>query len=547
MPGVIEEQGESLDLYPRVGAVRLTALDNSDRTRTMERLDAYAACTQYNHRRYDWDGRMLGYGENADISPGFYVPLKQRRPKARYELAKLIVNRLTSMTLGSERWPEIKVAGDPEAEDFCKGLIEASNLQGKLQEARRKGGSSGTAVLSWKLVDGRPRVQAHAARHIHVLRWVDRDEHVIGACLKVYSYTRTVWNSEGNSKKITLYSVRFWDEDVEIVWDPIPEHKARTPEWVNGVPSYVAEHGCGECPVYWAQNIPESEHSDGLSDFEGLTDQVDEINELLSATSKGTKANVDPTLVIKDEAANNPGMIRKGSGFAIFAPNGAEYLEIKGEAVRAAKELCDMLSGHALDVASVVLAEPEDITGAAQSAAAMRMLYQPMLSQCDVLRQQYGELLKRILRGMLRAARMLAQAKPGPVLVTADGRRVQKRPVLLLPPRFEEQENGELKRIERVPGVSEEISLDWPPYFKATAADIKQDVEATNMARGRLVKKETAVRHVAHHFGVKDPRAEAEQIEAETEVELMRMVEAAPEPSFGQSKENDGEKRDQKE
>lgn len=541
------QDGQVLSLTPQLGRVSLVELCGSARTAELARLDSYARSTQYDHRRFDWDGKMTGYGEQADISPGWYVPLKMRRPRARYDLPKLITKRLSAMTLGSERWPELRVDGDPEAEDYIKALAEAAKLPAKMLEAREKGGSSGTAVVSFKFADGKPRVLVHESRHVHVLRWADRDERVIGAVLKAYAYPRTVWDQEGRPKQITLYFARYWDETKEVVWDPIPEALARNGAWATAVKSYAVEHGYGECPVYWAQNLPDSEQEDGLSDFEGLLDQFDEINELLSATSKGTKANVDPTLVVKDDPGNNPGVVRKGSGQAIFSKGGAEYLELKGDAVKAGQELVKTLSQMALDVAGVVLGDPKELGTRAQSAAAMRMLYQPMIAQCDVLRSQYGELIARLLLGMLRAARLINQTEAGEVVLTADGRRVQEKPVVVLPPRFESTGEGDDRTVtvvERTPGTSENLTLNWPSYFAATASDVSQDVDAATKAKGTTISAKTAVKYTAHHFGVKDVDQEIAEIEAEKELALENMRDMAPPPAMGNGPKDEDEAED---
>ncbi len=525
-----------LNLFPTL-QVSLVDLCNAPRCLELQKLDSYAKSTQYNHRRFDWDGNMTGYGEQADISPGWYVPLKHRRPRARFDLPKLITTRLTAMSIGSERWPELKVPGDPDAEDYCKGLAEAAKLPVKILEAREKGGASGTAVVSFKFVDGNPRVMVHAARQMHPIRWVDRDELVLGAVLKAFPYRQTVWD-KGKAKEVILYHARYWDEEKEVVWDPIPEALARNGTWASTVKSYTVKHGYGECPVYWAQNLADSESIDGLSDFEGLCDEFDEINELLSATAKGTKANVDPTTVIHDDPGNNPGIIRKGSGHAIYSKLGASYLELKGEAVKAGLEMVKELAQICLDLASVVRGDPAELASKAQSAAAMKIIYQPMIAQCDKLRGQYGELTKRVTLGMLRASRQIQGSTPGPVFQTLEGTRIQEKPVVFLPPKFELQpaeDGGDSKivEVERTPGTSENLQLQWPEYFPATAADVKADVEAANLAKGSLVTSNTATRYVAHHFDVKDVDKEVAEVEAEADLEREKMAELEPDPAEG--------------
>jgi hypothetical protein len=300
--------------------------------------------------------------------------------------------------------------------------------------------------------------------------------------------------------------------------------------WSTAVKSTVVVHNYGACPEYWAQNLPDSEREDGASDIEGLQDTMDQINRLLSATGKGTIANVDPTLVIKDEPGNNPGTLRKGSENAIYSKGGATYLELTGESVKTAITLTDKLVQYCLDTSGVVKGDPEKMSGNAQSAAAMKMLYLPMLQQCDTLRTQYGELLKTVVLGMLRASRQIINSAPGPVLVTEHGLRVQQQPTVVLPPRFDTVEivdpaTGESRQEERKrdrkPGVSDYLSFSWPPYFQPTATDVSQSVEAATKAKGQTISQRTAVKYTAALFGVTDVASEQAEIDVERERNAM--------------------------
>jgi hypothetical protein len=514
-PLAVPGSGDVL-LNPRIFGLRLDMLVSGARFASLDRLDAYATCRQYDHRKYNWDGNLMGYAGEADIAPGWYVPLAHRRPRARFELGKLITRRLTAMALGEDSWPEITVEGDEEAEDFAKALAEEAKLETHLQEARNKGGACGTAVVSFGFLEGEPRVKVHDAKHMYPLRWKDRENHVLGAVLKAYKYNTTVWGLDGKPKLVDFFYARYWDELQEVVWDPIPLELARSGRWATQVANYRVVHGFGECPVYWAQNLPESEQEDGHSDFDGLTDTFDEVNTLLSATTKGTISNVDPTLVIKDDPGVNPGVVRKGTDNAIFSKAGAEYLELKGDAVRAGKEWAEALVRYCLDTAGVVIGDPEKMGAKAQSAQALKMLYLPMCNQADILRVQYGSLIVQLLRGMLRASRLIGNAEPGAVETTADGRLLQHKPTVVLPPRIDRDEEGKPKApVPRTPGQSERIQLKWPPYFQPTLTDVNQAVEAVTKAKGQVIGQETAIKFTAGMFGVTDVATEMASIEIE--------------------------------
>jgi hypothetical protein len=539
-------------LSPVLGRLRLDQLCNTSRFAQLDQFDAYGRSLQYDGRKYDWDGRFRGYNTASgvydpafDVMPGFYVPLQLRRPCARYDVPRLINIRLTAMVFGAERWPEVRCDSDPDTEDYAKTLATEANLQARMSEARNKGGACGTAVVSFRFIDGKPRVSVHDAKHMHVLRWVDREEHRIAEVLKAYRYERPVWTPEGVQQTKVFYYARLWTEREEVAWDPIPEDLAKSGKWFNDVPSRKVVHDYGECPVYWAQNLPDSEREDGISDFDGQLETVDSLNILLSSTQKGTVANVDPTLVIKEDPGKNTGVVRKGSGQAIYSKGGADYLELAGEGIRVALEEVRELAQMVFDVCGVVVGSPEDLGVKATSGAALRMLYLPMLNQCDTLRTQYGELLTRVVRGMLRAARKILATPAGPILTLADGQRIQEKPVVVLPDRVEriEPETPEgqptVKVTKRVPGNGDHLSLSWPGYFKASAEDVKADVEAATAATGTLISKETGIRYTAHHFGVTDIQKEAVKIAEQKETDVMLEAEAFAANDVGGGKGGD--------
>lgn len=559
----MEEGSELLpsdQLSPQLKTVNLSHLCGSKRFQTLDMKEAYYRCQQYEGRKYDWDGNMRGYAQAADIAPGWYVPLDLRRPNARYDLARLIVRRFTAMVFGADRFPQLLVEGDDDAQDYVRALAEAAKLPSRMQEIRNKGGAQGAVGASFGFVDGKPRIGVHNAKHVTILRWADRYEHRPAEVLESYAYPRTVWDvKSGKPKEITMYYARYWNEEVETTWEPIKAEVAREPGWQSS-PFTTIRHGFEFCPFYWAQNLPETDDIDGDSDYEGMLDTLDQINKLLSATVKGTIANVDPTLVIKDEPRKNPGgAVRKGQGNAIWSKGGAEYLELKGDSLKASLALLTELKKETLDTVGVVLGDPEKASGAVQSGTALRMLYLPMLTQSDILRDQYGTLIVQIMKGLLVAAKQIWEQEPGEVSITEDGHRMQEKPTVLLPPRVikepgERPPPGEMGKAEdattttepRVPGESENITLNWPPYFPNTWADTTQAVDAIQKARGgsgAIISRRTATENVSTMLGVTDVDRELAEIAEdqatdaafaaaamETEVEIMGPPQAPQDP-----------------
>lgn len=539
---------EQVATVSEITSVSLAAICEGERFRGLDRLEAYYRATQDDSKMYDWDGRFQGYGGEADIAPGWFVPYKHRRPATRYDLARVIVKRLTAFIFGEDRFPGLRIDGDEDAEDYVQALAEVSRLSQRMAEARDLGGSVGTVCLSFGFVDGKPRIEVHNGKHCTVLRWADKSERRVAAAIKAYRFPRWIIR-DGKMRQVDFYAVRYWDEQTEIVWDPIPADIARQAGWWNA-PKTSTKHATGICPFYWIQNTPDSVEDDGEPDYEGLPDLFDELNRLLSATTKGTRANVDPTLVMKADPAMNDGAVKKGSDNVIWSPGGADYLELTGQSQAAAEKQIAMLKQMALDSSGVVLADPEKLTGAAQSAAAMRMLYAPMITVANIRREQYGEFgIKPLMRDMLRMAKTLAATTvevPDPA--DPSGAKTITRPAVILPKRKVEEEvetdevDEELEKpkrekqvtmVDREPGESEEIELAWKPDFPPTWADIKAATEAAQLANGKkpVISQRTSVQSVGELFGVSDIESELAAIHEDAERDVLRQQELmAPGP-----------------
>lgn len=498
-----------------VPAVPLRPFCETDRFLHMDRLEQYFRNTQDDHKRYDWDGHMRTLGNVALHDPepvAWAVPFSARRPNARYNLPRTIVSNLTQMTLGGTSFPEITVEGDETAQKALREWSKIMKLPARIAEARNFGGKEGTACWSLGVSDGAFRIDVHNPKHTTVLSWADRANFIPQRVIKAYAFDRDKIDPDTKTiKKHTFWYVRYWDEQDDLTWEEIPEDVAQQPDWAQRVPpSYSYTHGWGFTPFYWVQNLSDSQEEDGEGDYEGIEDKFDEINALLSSTSRGSRKNVDPTLVIKGEDDEED--VEKGSGAVIYSRDGAEYLEMSGTGADAALKVLDALRIIALEEAQVVVPREDKITNAAQSAAAMRILYRPMIAKCNLLREQYGPPISRTLQDVLKVARAVAK---------------RVREVL--------DERGVLMRREQEtitppldPGQADLVTLVWPPYFEPTSQDIKDTVSVAQTASGgkNVISHRTAVEYTARLLGVQDIDAELKAIEDEADQEAERQAES---------------------
>jgi hypothetical protein len=514
--------------------VSLVEICESDRFRELDRNEQYLNAAQDMAKMYDWNGQLVS-DDAAPMAPGWVVPQAMRKPCARYDLAKVIVSRYNGLLFGVDRFPTLGIAGDKDAEEYVKGLAEATRLPIQALEARRLGGACGAVCGSFQIKDGKPIIEVHNAKHVEILQWRDRVEFRPAAAIKAYKYPKRVFDPATNKLKVVDYFyARVWTETEEIEWDPIPYDIAKEAYW-SKQPHRITQHNFGFCPFYWTQNLPCSDDEVGYSDFAGMHDNLDEANRLLSSSVRAVKANGDPTLVLKLDPMHNTGTVQKGHGQAIYSPGGAEYLVLPEGAVVVIDRQLDRIRQATFDMANVVNVDPEKLAGGTLSGRALELMYAPMLAQADIYREQYGErFIKVILRDMLRVARKLLGAKVE--IQDEAGRRTPAQYKILLPPRIETKPDGTVEMFERIPGELDEITLNWNPYFPPTWTDIKEATEAAKAANGDkpIISQRTSVAAVQNLYGVASVDEEMKNIAKETEEALARvaksMAESGPKP-----------------
>lgn len=529
-PAETTEQVEPRSGVGDIPRIALTDVTDGARFGKLDEYEQHFRLTQDDGKIYDWNGYFRGFGPSAAIKPGWYIPLSMRRPSSFLPLAKFIVGRLTAMTLGVDSEPVITCEGDEDAEAYVRELAGVSQLFVRGVEARDLGGACGSVAVSYGFVEGRPRVEVHNPKHCRVLSWEDRSELRVGSFLKTYAYIEERLDEEtGRPIEERYFYARFVDATRDLVWEKIPEDRAKDPHWSTlEPPDREATVVGGVCPVVWIQNHPHTSSAapprapyDGPSDYEGMCDDIGQAHRLKSATTKGTIANVDPTLVIREDSSKNKGSVQKGSGAAIYAAGGADYLSLPGDAMDAAEKRLASIRADVLDAAGVVAPPTEDVSGAAKSAAALRIIFAPQTAVCSVLRASYGEGFQRVLVGMLKMARALP---PDTIELPDRFERLEAEE----PEEGEERGEAQIVKINLVPGESEQVRLIWPPFFSPTWTDKQLAVMAAKEASGgkAVIQHRTAVRAVAQLFGVEDPEAEYEAIEEDSDRGLDREIQA---------------------
>lgn len=284
---------------------KLARLGLSPRQQELNRLWSWYRCQSYEARRCDWDGKERfdpieheAVARAGYIPPGFYsaavnnLPLKFRRPTTPYALVKVIVDRFTGLLFSERRHPQIRVDGDPETEGTAGAIAEASRLWSAMIQARTYGGATGTAVVGFQFMEGRPVVEVHDPRWVSPV-FADRASLRLTELDKRYMYPA----DERDPQTGTWVQVWYWyrrliTAERDILWKPIVVGDGQEPDWED--PSLVeanVEHGFGFCPAVWIQNLPCADDADGDSDCIGIYDLVESIDALLAQANRGTVYN----------------------------------------------------------------------------------------------------------------------------------------------------------------------------------------------------------------------------------------------------------------
>lgn len=527
---------------------RARSFIESQRVKMLGRRESYFRCTHHDHKVFDFEGRMIPPGPPTSQPMlasaeqfSHYVPLKLRRPSAPYRLARVVVNSFTALLFGQGRWPLVRAHGDPATEDFAQALEREANLRTTMIRARAVGGSVGTVGLSWRYYEGKPRVQVHNGKHLCVHEWADREALVPSHVSELYTYADEAWDEDRKRFVVKWFWYRRdWTEVADILFHPIEYDRNEDPEFViDEQRSFF--HGDGICHFVWIQNLPEDEESeiDGQPDYAELYESFESIDVLKSVVVRGATLNLDPTLVLKlDPDIVARFGISKGSdnSLNVGLSGDAHYMELAGTSINAGCELVTKMRDSILEAAQCVVPDPNQVAASGTSSVALKVVHAPMLSKTDLLREQYGEGLRRLLQAMVDVARArLATTEQVPVIdeeaPPAEGEESfdEVVPYIDLPPRIDKEietdemtgETTEVERvIDRAPGAGGAIELDWGEYFNPTPNDRQQAVNTLQVAvAGKIMPQQSAAEEVARMFN-RDRHEEWKRLLEEAEKEI---------------------------
>lgn len=482
-------------------------MGTSERYRTLDRLEAYYRDFQDDFKTQDWHGRPMpssGWRDPQPVTemwaPSGYniIDRRGRRPHVRYNVAKRIVDTYSSLLFAEGRFPEITYEGDPATNEILRDALLSSAFESAMIHSRGFGGSQGTALITYRFVDGKLEFEVHNPKNAEVLEWENKAQFRPKLVRIQYVYPSD--EPDGAPEMKQTFDAEKKETRLERVWRWYRRDLSDTADTLydnpelesDKVPQFVVKqevlNTLGKFRGVWIQNRPCDYSPDGLSDYEDLLDLFDATNAMASQLDRALQYQGDPALVLKVKEGHEVGTIKRGPENAIILEpdEDMEYVEITGATIGEMRVQVKEYINAALDGAGIIPRDPKEISGSALSAKALEYLWQPTLAEAGKYRQQYGT------KGMV----------PLLELVVED---MKKLPTLGLEVKHKGKAGPEAK--------AGTVALKWGRYFQPTPEDVRQEIENASSAElAGYISQDTAIAHVAPMFGVQDVEAERTNI-----------------------------------
>jgi len=438
-----------------------------------------------------YDNLQYSFGEEKNVLDE-YIPIRNRRPAVRYNLAKIVVSDSVSLLFSEGHFPSVECSDRPTRETL-QSLIKDCGLNAVMLDAALIG-SVGSVALWVRVLRNRLHVRALPTLYLtptfdpaepdRLLR-VREQFKVAGSVLAERGYP--IAQADYGSQ---YWFRRDWDAQSEIWYLPWPV-RSTTPIEPQIDTGRTVTHELGVVPMVWVRNLPGGDDVDGACTFEAAIESQIEIDYQLSQAGRGLKYSSDPTLLIKEPAMGGGALIKGGGNAIVVDKDGdARMLEIGGSAAAAVVDYCRTLRELALE--SVGGNRTDATRGTLpQSGRAMEVLNQPLVWLADKLRIAYGE------GALLDLLRLIVEIGGRVRLVTRSG-----APVGALNP-------------------TAPLSLRWPHWYPSSADDrLKNATTVKTLVDSGVLSRETALNTLAPDYDIEDIPAELARIASDEAARL---------------------------
>lgn len=443
------------------------------RNPSLDLFDAYFEARQYSGMP-EWDQGIT--------SDNDYIPVRKRKPRLKFNFAKVLVSRLASKLMGRKNFPKFKIEDDPDTQQLIDLVISNSQLRAMMIQPIRRMGVTGSVLVRFHIVNGVYKIE-------HFLsKWsfpqFDEAGNLESVEVKYVFEDTTDLDSKGTPRKkwFKLQLGKFTD----ILFDNPPFDEKTDSEPVFK-PAQVADHNLGFVQAEWFKTSEEPNSIDGASLIMDVLDFIDELNYNISQSSTAVQYNQDPQLVLSNMTEDEVDALIRSSTKAwnLGREGKGEFLESSMVGVEAADKLRDKVKVAIQDIARVIMLDPEKIIGNAQSAKAMEVLHGPMVELLEELQPMIEKSLKALILKMTLATLIVgSQGGISPIQI---------------PPGFKPK--------------SLNLSAAWPEIFQQTMEDIQKKMAvASTAASAQIVSRETLTRWVSAEFGIEDIEEELAKI-----------------------------------
>ncbi len=435
--------------------------------------DSYYENTQYDEKQ-DW--------EQATKSEQ-YTPIRDRKPRIIYNVAKLLANKVTAKICGQKTFPKVLVEDDPDDTAFYNTVMKAASLRKNLLEPMKHALISGSVFVRYYLVNGMLEME-----------WANSK----------YCYPK--FDAVGELEEIEIkYVFEDWEDlkpngDPKMKWYRLVLTKTSdtlsdNPEYISGAkPTFtdveVNEHNLGWVQGEWIATAKNKFDPDGPSIIGDILGFIDDMNYSLSQSSQAVGYNQEPQLAVKgiDEEELDTLIRSSQKAWNLGREGEAEFVESGLDGVKQATESRGDNRNRMLEVCRMVILDPEKIAGSAQSGKAMELLNEPLVELIDELRTIFEPKFKNLILKMSLTCLVLNEQGQQTMIETPKG---------------------------FVPG-STDLMFQWPSIFPPTLDDIaKMTTAANTAATANLISRETLTRWLAPVFNIEDIDEELKKIETQ--------------------------------
>ena len=435
-------------------------------------LDQYYECRQYDGLQ-DW---------NEASESKVYVPVRKRKPRVVYNVAKVVIDKVAAKLCGDGMFPTFLVEDDPDDTQFFRIVQKACGFRRNLIDPIKHCLVSGSVFVRFFVVDGNLSMEWANAKFCYP----EFDETGDLEQIEIkYIFQDTETDSTG--KRIWKWYRIVLTKTADILYDN-PEYKE------GNAPTFVevdrAEHDLGWVQGEWLRTNKKKFDVDGDSLIIDILPFIDELNYSLSQTSQAIAYNQEPQVVVNDiDDDEVEKLIKSAQKSWNLGRNGkAAFLESNMKGVETAEDSRDHMRQFMLDVVRVVLHDPEKMAASASSGEALKVLNAPLVELIDELRTILEPSLINLLIKI--ALTMLELHARG------------EETILTVP-------SGYLPE-------SLDLTCKWPPLFPTTIADLTAKVAAASQASsGMLISRESLTRWLAPDFGIENVEEELQKLEAE--------------------------------